>query len=235
LACTIGAAERRLLRLQQLTMPLQMRLIDPISAHRPSGYELTALPAELQRSLEAFVDAALANNVGVPFHDHIIYGRTTRLPLPRSLAEALRTAMLPKLEAFCGCTLRPGGIVHGVRIYHAGARLVPHLDWPHAWVVSATINVRRNASLPAWPLELRGRGIDGAARFTHGEGEAVMYEGSRLLHGRPEPLRDGVYAAAFLGFSPVGYPDVPSAGTATRAIVASMARVMRLGYWLAGR
>ena len=236
LACIVGTADRRLLRLQQLTMPLQQRLIDPISAHRPAGYELTTIPAELQLALAAFVDRALeVGYVGAPFHDDIIYGRSTRLPLPLDLVDALRTAMLPKLEAFCGCALQPSGIVHGVRIYHPGAQLVPHLDWPHAWVVSATLNVRRDATLPAWPLELRGRGIDGTARFTHDEGEALMYEGSRLLHGRPEVLRDGIYAAAFLGFTPAGYPHIPSAGLATRWIVASMHSVQRLGYWLAGR
>ena len=51
--------------------------------------------------------------------------------------------------------------VHGLRTYLPGARLAAHLDWPDAWVVSATLCVRRNASLPAWPVALSGVGIPG--------------------------------------------------------------------------
>ena len=51
--------------------------------------------------------------------------------------------------------------VHGLRTYLPGARLAAHLDWPDAWVVSATLCVHRNASLPAWPVALSGVGIPG--------------------------------------------------------------------------
>ena len=51
--------------------------------------------------------------------------------------------------------------MHGLRTYLPGASLATHLDWPDAWVVSATLCVHRNASLPAWPLALSGRGIPG--------------------------------------------------------------------------
>ncbi|EOD32168.1 hypothetical protein EMIHUDRAFT_202788 [Emiliania huxleyi CCMP1516] len=194
---------RRLLRMQQLIQfPLQVRLIDHVSLHQPAGYELTTIPLEIQQVLAALVDDALgAGHVGAPFHHHVVDGRATALPLPRNLAALLRALMQPKLEEFCGCALQ-NGIVHGIRVYHPGALLLPHADWPHAWVVSATLNVRRNA---------------------------LMYEASRLLHSRPEPLRGGVYAAVFIGFTPVGYPNIPSAGIATRAIVTSVMGMQQLG------
>ena len=220
---------RRLLRMQQLIQfPLQVRLIDHVSLHQPAGYELTTIPLEIQQVLAALVDDALgAGHVGAPFHHHVVDGRATALPLPRILAALLRALMQPKLEEFCGCALQ-NGIVHGIRVYHPGALLLPHADWPHAWVVSATLNVRRNVTLPDWPFELRGR--DGrATRFAHREGQALMYEASRLLHSRPEPLRGGVYAAVFIGFTPVGYPNIPSAGIATRVIVTSVMGMQQLG------
>ena len=73
------------------------------------------------------------------------------------------------------------------------------------------------ASAP-WPLELHGRGIDapGGASVAHAAGRAVLYEGSRLWHGRPHPLRADGYAAVFVGFVPAGYPA--RAGWVTRAI-----------------
>ena len=62
--------------------------------------------------------------------------------------------------------------------------------------------------------------------IVHAEGEAVMYEGSRLYHGRPDRLQGGTYAGVFVGFVPVGYPSGSS--FATRTIVASSAYVSEL-------
>ena len=51
------------------------------------------------------------------------------------------------------------------------------------------------------------RALGGAAHEVfHTEGEAVLYEGSRMLHSRSSPLEDDYYAAAFIGFVPKDYP-----------------------------
>ena len=52
------------------------------------------------------------------------------------------------------------------------------------------------------------------------EGEALLYEGSRLWHGRPAPLQGGEFTSIFVGFVPEGYPE--QAGLATRGIYAAV-------------
>ena len=79
--------------------------------------------------------------------------------------------------------------------------------------------VRQPANRADWPLSFRGFG--GAKHeVVHAEGEAVLYEGSRMLHARPSPLDDDFYAAAFVGFVPRGYPG--GRGLLTRAWVGAV-------------
>jgi hypothetical protein len=108
--------------------------------------------------------------------------------------------------------------LQGIRVYQHGATLATHLDWADQWVVSATLNIRQapgNASIE-WPVVVRG--LDGAAHtVVHGQGEAMLYEGSRLLHGRPFPYAGEEYAALFVGFVPKRYPQ--AAGLSTRIAV----------------
>ena len=218
-----------MLRLQQLIGHPQSWLIDPIG---PVGYRRVTTPVALQGALAAHALTAppyrsfsgVGSRVGEGgLEDYIISGPTRFSRLPRRLADEAATAMKPVLEAFCGCELAPAPLVHGLRTYLPGATLAPHLDWPDRWVVSATLCVQRNATLPPWPVELRGAGRDETASVALQEGDALLYEGSRLWHGRPAPLQGGEYVGVFVGFVPVGYPA--QAGVATRAIVHGVRRV----------
>ena len=66
------------------------------------------------------------------------------------------------------------------------------------------------------------------------EGEALLYEGSRLWHGRPEPLQGGEFTSLFVGFVPEGYPE--QAGLATREIYSAVRTIKALGVcWLSTR
>lgn len=88
-----------------------------------------------------------------------------------------------------------------------------------------------NGSELEWPLVVRG--LDGAAHtVVHQEGEAVLYEGSRLLHGRPMPLGGSQYAALFVGFVPKLYPE--RAGLSTCFTVNTVRRVKQTVFWFSG-
>lgn len=218
-----------MLRLQQLIGHPQSWLIDPIG---PVGYTRVSTPFTLQESLLAHAlsgppsrsFSGFGRQIGEGgLEDYIISGPTRFSRVPRRLANEAAAAMKPVLEAFCRCELAPAPMVHGLRTYMPGATLAPHLDWPDAWVVSATLCVHRNATLPPWPIELRGTGRGETASVALREGEALLYEGSRLWHGRTVPLQGGNYVGLFVGFVPVGYPA--QAGVATRAIVHGVRRV----------
>lgn len=202
-------AERRALFLRQLTQPLQWFTI---RGYHSRGYEVVAIPHIVHAKLASLV-AQLREHPDRTYdgesnlEDVIIFGRSARLMIPHALQQEMRKAFHPMAEAFCECELEEAAVIgsNGVRLYYRGASLAAHLDWAHKFVVSATLNVRQSANHTRWPLTIQAfAGVSHAV--THREGEAVLYEGSRMLHGRPRPLEDEWYAAAFVGFVPRRYP-----------------------------
>jgi hypothetical protein len=222
------SADRPLLAVQQLVFPAQALLIGPTAR---VGYEVRPLPDDLQALLLEYLDKHRETRRRLKFsasspEDYIIYGNTELVPLGTMQQRGVLMAMRPVLESFCGCQLNAAGVVHGIRIYRNGSKLVEHLDWPDTWVISASIHLRTihhtaGGGGGGWPFVLRSgwewwRGLKGTA-VTHGEGEALLYEGSRLWHSRLEPLQADEYAALFVGFVPEHYPS--EAPLSTRLVV----------------
>lgn len=219
-------ADRPLLAVQRLLFPLQALLIGRIG---PRDYAVRPLPPDLHAFLLEYMDAKRVSPAGGclefgdgsnnPPEDHIIFGATALVPLGWRQKSAIAMAMRPMMEEFCACKLEAPQ-VHGIRVYLNGSSLVMHLDWPDTWVVSATINLRTvpsgetsgggSSGEKTWPFALRSglewlRGAN-ATNIYHEEGEALLYEGSRLWHGRPEPFQGEEYSAVFVGFAPKHYP-----------------------------
>jgi len=112
------------------------------------------------------------------------------------LGEDLR----PLHEAWAGVALELSAC-YGIRCYQRGAFLHNHVDRP-THVVSATICVDHALDAP-WPLHIES--IDGEVRQIDLEpGELVLYEGARLVHGRPYPLDGEFYAGVFVHYRPAG-------------------------------
>ena len=210
IAQNVYIAGRPTLLLRQLAQPLQWVMI---SSFPPRGYEVVRIPPAIHAKL-----ADLVNRRGAPdrsyggpgeaLEDTIILGRSARVNIPRALQQEMREAFHPLASRFCSCELRRDATIGGggVRIYHRGAGLAAHLDWAHKFVVSATLNVRQADNRTRWPLQMRAFGAWRSETVFHSEGEAVLYEGSRMLHSRPAPLDDDYYVAAFVGFVPRDYP-----------------------------
>ena len=113
------------------------------------------------------------------------------------LAEALR----PLHEAWAGMPLVLSDC-YGIRCYQRGTYLHNHVDrQPH--FVSATICVDQALSTP-WPLHIEN--ADGSAsQINLQPGELVLYEGTRLIHGRPYPLDGDFYAGIFVHYRPADW------------------------------
>lgn len=224
LAALVIFSDRPLLVVQQLLFPLQALLIGRVG---PRDYAVRSLPTDLSLLLNSYLDAKrrapvggyleFGNGSNTSPEDHILFGATALVPLGRRQKAAIAVAMRPMMEQFCACKLEAPQ-VHGIRVYRKGSSLVWHLDWPDTWVVSATIHLRTvpsgggtsDGSETAWPFALRSglewlRGANETMVY-HGEGEALLYEGSRLWHGRPEPFQGEEYSAVFVGFVPEQYP-----------------------------
>ena len=62
---------------------------------------------------------------GHSIEDHIIFGPSTFSMLPPELKVEVEATMRPILERFCACKLQRAALIHGLRMYHEGARLGP--------------------------------------------------------------------------------------------------------------
>jgi len=208
----VNTAERPKLRLRQLLQPLQWAMI---GSYHPTGFEVVKIPPDVHLKLLELVSAERISHPDVTYgpgegqslEDIIIFGNSARIYMSPALQAKLRATFRPLVSSFCACELEEHATIGGggVRIYRQGASLAAHLDWAHKFVVSVTMHVRTAGNRTPWPISMRAFG--GATRLvTHAEGEAVLYEGSRMVHSRPEPLADDFYAAAFVGFVPKAYP-----------------------------
>lgn len=113
----------------------------------------------------------------------------------RQLAAELKAAH----EAWAGLSLQCSSC-YGIRIYQRGTYLHMHVDRP-THVVSSAICVDSALDEP-WPLSL----VDAENQRLQIDlepGEFLFYEGARLAHGRPYPLRGDYYAAMFVHYYPL--------------------------------
>ena len=194
--------------------PIQSLIIPPINP-RGSGFAVVDVPESVRAALDDFLDRGMWSETrfrgdALSVDDAIIYGPTSRLLTNGSLGYYIAEQMRPQLEAFCECTLQASAMAYGVRVYHRGAYMIDHVDRSNKFVVSATINVRhaiKDEWSGGWPLTLRAPFRREAVELRHRPGQAVLYEGARLWHARPQPLADDAYYAFFVGMTPVSWPE----------------------------
>lgn len=122
-----------------------------------------------------------------------------RLDHTSALARAILDGMQPVVEAWCGEPLVATSI-YGVRVYHRGATLAPHVDHLETHVASAVLLVAQECDAP-WPLVLHGPDNQ-RHEVTLTPGEALLYEGARLTHERDRGLMGDTYAALFIHYRP---------------------------------
>lgn len=93
---------------------------------------------------------------------------------------------------------------YGVRIYRRGSMLIDHLDRMDTHVASAVIQVAQDVD-EGWPLEVIHPHFPGRREVYLQAGEMVLYEGARLIHGRPKRFEGREFANIFSHFAPMDY------------------------------
>lgn len=89
---------------------------------------------------------------------------------------------------------------YGIRVYQRGSFLYNHVDRTATHIVSSTICVDHRLSAP-WPIFIED--IEGNPHQVDLDpGDMLFYEGARLRHGRPYPLRGEYYASIFVHYRP---------------------------------
>lgn len=120
------------------------------------------------------------------------------LETPTALRTELKAALLPLAQGWCRRRLK-STYAYGMRIYHRGATLQLHRDRIETHVVGAILNIHQETD-EDWALE-----IDDHSYKRHSivlrPGEMLLYEGAKLLHGRPTPFRGKCFVNHFCHFT----------------------------------
>ena len=125
---------------------------------------------------------------------------STLLELNDDLKKEIHESLKKPLETWSGSSLTPT-FVYGIRDYKKGAVLAPHRDRENTHIISAIINVDKDLD-EDWPLMIEDHFYRKHLIYLE-PGEVVFYEGARLLHGRPIPLKGRSFANIFCHFTPI--------------------------------
>lgn len=105
----------------------------------------------------------------------------------------------PLHEAWSGMALTESAC-YGFRAYQRGSYLLNHVDRTETHIISSTVCVDASLEEP-WPLYVED--ILGEVHEINLEpGELLLYEGARLVHGRPWPLVGDYYVGLFVHYRP---------------------------------
>ena len=167
------------------------------------GFKVSRLDQALYQIIsDAFVDSisrfrpeAEIPEIGTQRPDFIASLHCDNNQFNAEISQALK----PLHEDWSGMTLTESAC-YGFRVYQRGSYLLNHVDRTHTHIISSTICVDAALEAP-WPLFLED--IFGEIHEINLEpGELLLYEGARLIHGRPWPLEGDYYAGLFVHYRP---------------------------------
>lgn len=185
-----------------------MYLAKAFPGFTPGGFKIMQTPPEVHNWLNEFIDntqekpefwdsqstqvSYVQNATGFHYLDQVADKR----------AEIANRVLKPIVEEWSGMTNLEMTAFYGVRKYTNDAILKNHVDRIDSHILSITISVRKgDPEGKPWPLEVIR--YDGEhVRYDHPEGTMVLYESSKLAHGRPFKNQGGEHYGAFLHFRP---------------------------------
>ena len=176
-----------------------------IKTYTKEGFKKSSLDKELLGKIKEFYknnkdrmkDEFVSGNF---IHSNLKEVPSTLLELNDDLKKEIHEALKKPLETWSGSSLKPT-FVYGIRDYKKGAVLVPHRDRENTHIISAIINVDKDLD-EDWPLMIEDHFYRKHLIYLE-PGEVVFYEGARLLHGRPIPLKGRSFANIFCHFTPI--------------------------------
>ena len=182
---------------------------DFIPNYTTAGFSKTKLPAGMLEKIQKFYanhqetqKTEVVPGDFISNSDQKQARASSLVDLSDDLRKEIHDALKVLMEQWCGNELLPT-YVYGIRIYHRGAVLKCHQDRLETHIISAIINVDQQVD-EDWPLV-----IDDNFYRRHEvilkPGEMIFYEGGRLTHGRPHPLKGDFFANIFCHFKPSDY------------------------------
>jgi len=118
----------------------------------------------------------------------------------RDTRRAVTAMVQDVLEKWAGQRLQATAI-YGIRIYPRHSMMLNHVDRAGTHIVSAILNVAQEGEA-GWPLELIHEDGEMLEAYIQ-PGQMLMYEGHRVLHGRPMRYEGDMFANVFIHFKPL--------------------------------
>jgi hypothetical protein len=188
-------------------------LSEAFPAFTPSGFKAMPIPPEFQKWMLEFY-ARNEPSRRTEFWDaestqmSFTEVPTTFIDLDRERYAKEQMAnkyLKPIVEEWSGVAPLELTSFYGMREYPDGSFLKNHVDRIDTHVLSVTMVVAKADMAAAekrpWPLEVVQWSGD-HVRYDHPAGTMVLYESSKLPHGRPFRNRGGLHVGAFLHFKP---------------------------------
>ncbi|WP_409432246.1 prolyl hydroxylase family protein [Litorimonas sp. RW-G-Af-16] len=180
--------------------------------YTPSGIAKINMPEDVFEKVSQFYHENRANLVDEHVQGGFITGgnamtvqrktSSSLIDLTPKLRKDVHDALKPLMEDWCGKMLEPT-FVYGVREYHTGAILKMHRDRIDTHIISAIVNVAQDTEVD-WPLVIEDNYYR-THKIMIKPGEVILYEGGRLLHGRPISFEGKSFANMFCHFKPTDY------------------------------
>lgn len=177
-----------------------------VPAYTRQGFELARIPQDLFRQLRAIVDTGSSGSSTFETGNALVNPDDTTpaeiLEIPDALRQSLFDELAPICEQWCGKRLLSSA-VYGIRRYRRGTSLEVHRDRPRTHIISAILNIEQSVD-EEWPLEIEDHRYR-THQVSMKPGDMLLYEGGRLPHGRPTPLKGDSFHNVFVHFRPVDY------------------------------
>jgi len=98
---------------------------------------------------------------------------------------------------------------YGMRIYRRGSVLATHMDRMETHLVSAILQVNQTTDKNGgWPLDVYHPHQLGVKEVYLQPGEMLLYEGARLVHGRPMRFKGESFSNIFTHFIPPSWRGI---------------------------
>ncbi|MBX2869950.1 MAG: 2OG-Fe(II) oxygenase [Acidiferrobacterales bacterium] len=177
-----------------------------LPAYTKLGWEKFNAPTEIHEALLAVVGNSV-NNIDPEFveggyllgHDGKDVGGSELIEASDEVKQMVGARLKLLAEKWSGVELKLEA-VYGVRRYLEGASLRMHRDRNETHIVSVIVNVDQDVD-EDWYLHIDNH-FYRESKVLLKPGEMIFYEGAKLSHGRPLPLKGRRYENLFVHYSP---------------------------------
>jgi Rps23 Pro-64 3,4-dihydroxylase Tpa1-like proline 4-hydroxylase len=178
---------------------LQHQLLPALTA---DGFRVVTTPADVQERLAEVLAARAASAPDETTDDHFLPDGMPSFIDVGELGAWVIEELKSMHEQWYQAPLEPTAH-YGLRVYREGQTLIRHNDRYETHVISSIVHVGADVDEP-WPLVVEDR--EGQCHDVYLEpGQMLLYEGAKLPHGRPHPLRGRYYASLFLHYRPTDW------------------------------